>query len=265
MAILSRSTVEGSHWYTHDGFPFHTIPKAKGDGDRPVTVADARKLDLLPSVTNVLGVLHKPQLEHHKIAAAVKASIASPKLAEESEDYYVKRIIDASKEDVRGAADLGTRIHEAIDLALDGTAIDPELSQYVVPVIDLVRQRGWDLHEREQVLVNLSEGYAGRCDALFRCEASGEFGVIDFKTRRTKADQRSTPYDGQAEQLAAYARAVWGKDAEQATLINVYISTTEPGRVEVYEHPQTFADYWRVFKAACVIWRASKNYDPRVR
>ena len=42
-----------SHWYDLDGQPCHEVPRAKGDGMRPTTLADARKLHLLPSVTNV--------------------------------------------------------------------------------------------------------------------------------------------------------------------------------------------------------------------
>jgi hypothetical protein len=263
MAILVRSTVEGSHWYTQDGQSCHTIKRANGDGDRPVTVTDARKLKLLPSVTNILGVLHKPQLENHKIASAVRAAMASPKSAEESEEYYIKRIIDASKEDVRGAADLGTRIHDAIDMALYNAEYDATLTEYVAPVMQVISDRKWNLHTREVVLVNAYEGYAGRVDAIYDCNEG--FGIIDFKTRKTKPNQKCTPYDGQAEQLAAYARAHYGKDASEiATLINIYISTTEPGRVEVYEHPDSL-DYWRQFKAAATIWRGMKNYDPRVR
>lgn len=263
MAILVRSNVEGSHWYTHDGESCHTIKRADGDGERAVTVADARKLKLLPSVTNVLGVLHKPQLETHKIAAAVKAAMANPKQADESDEYYIKRIIDASKEDVRGAADLGTRIHDAIDKMIGGEGYDQELSQFVEPVRATIAENKWNIHTREVVLVNSGEGYAGRVDAIF--DSPSGFGIIDFKTRKTKAGQKCTPYDGQAEQLAAYARAHYGKDASEiASLINIYISTTEPGRVEVYEHPESM-NYWRQFKAACVIWRGMKHYDPRVR
>jgi len=263
MAILTRNAVEGSHWYTLDGESCHTLTKVDGSGDRPVTVADARKLKLLPSVTNILSVLHKPQLEAHKMASAVRAAMASPKKDEESEEYYIKRIIDASKEDVRSAADLGTRIHAALDEAIGGGDYDQELKQYVQPVMDVIRDNKWVIHTREQVLTNQYHGYAGRVDALFN--NAFEFGVIDFKTRKTKEGRKCTPYDGQAEQLAAYSVAAYGIEAYiESQLINVYISTTEPGRVEVYEHPKS-PDYWKQFRAAATIWRGIKAYDPRVR
>ena len=52
---------ENAHWYRRDGEPLHSVPSAKGE-PRPTTLRDARKLGLLPSVTNVLGVIAKPEL-----------------------------------------------------------------------------------------------------------------------------------------------------------------------------------------------------------
>lgn len=262
MAILTRSTIEGSHWYTMDGESCHTMQKADGSGERSVTVTDARRLNLLPSVTNVLGVLHKPQLEQHKIASAIRTALASPKTPEESEEYYIKRIIDASKEDVRAAADLGSRIHEALDLALSNQAYSDDLAIYVKPALELIEKEQLDIHTREEILLNPEEGYAGRVDGLF--DFPEGFGVIDFKTRKTKEGRKCDPYDGQGEQLAAYAAAYYKKDVDMAFLYNLYISTTEPGRVELYKHTYAYR-LWLQFQAAATIWRGVKNYDPRFK
>jgi len=48
------------HWYDRDGKAVFEVPKAKGDGMRATTIADARKLNLYPSVTTVLSVIAKP-------------------------------------------------------------------------------------------------------------------------------------------------------------------------------------------------------------
>jgi hypothetical protein len=64
-------------------------------------------------------------------------------------------------------------------------------------------------------------------------------------------------------QLAAYAVARWGEEAlESVTAANVFISTTEPGRMEVCKH-ENLRGEWEAFKAACVLWRRLKGYDPR--
>ncbi len=50
---------KSQHWYDRDGKAVFEVPKAKGGGTRPTTIADARKLNLYPSVTTVLSVLAK--------------------------------------------------------------------------------------------------------------------------------------------------------------------------------------------------------------
>ena len=72
MILIQREAP--SHWYLRDGRPFHEIAKQDGSGNRPVTLADARKVFALPSVTNVLGVLAKPGLDAWKIEVARSAA-----------------------------------------------------------------------------------------------------------------------------------------------------------------------------------------------
>jgi hypothetical protein len=43
---------------------------------------------------------------------------------------------------------------------------------------------------------------------------------------------------------------------------NVYISTTEVGRVEGYQH-ESLLPHWEAFKAAAILWSHIKGYDPR--
>ena len=71
------ATLESSHWYdSATGEPRHEIPKAKGDGMRKPTIADARKLKLLPSVTSILKVIDKPALTTWKIEQACRRPAA---------------------------------------------------------------------------------------------------------------------------------------------------------------------------------------------
>ena len=97
-------------------------------------------------------------------------------------------------------------------------------------------------------------------------DRAGVFGAVDWKTRRTKPTEKSIkPYDGQAMQLAAYLAArVGAGNLHKVRAVNVYISTTEPGRISVYEHPGLEAEY-HAFLAACALWRHLKGFDPRVR
>jgi hypothetical protein len=263
MAILAKQQTKASHWYMPDGTPKHSIIKKNGDGERPTTIADARKLYLIPSVTNILGVLSKEALSTWKVKQAILQTLKSPKTPDESDDYYCKRIADASMEQVAEAADLGSDIHRALEAWLDdGIQPPPNLMDYAAPVLKWFKETDIRVAHTEKILVNLEQGYAGTADVLFTYGKHGK-GVIDFKTRKTAEGKKIEPYDGQAMQLAAYAAAEYGHEALAKVLIaNVYISTTEPGRVEVVKHENPITHY-KAFLACCRLWRYQKNYDPR--
>lgn len=264
MAILAdtKARLTGSHWYKPTGEPCHQLPKSKGDGLRAATIRDAKKLGLLPSVTNILGVIAKPGLDKWKLNQVALAAFASPPDGKESEDYYTGRIIEAAFTQVVEAADLGSKIHDGLEKVFDGEAVEDELLPYVQPTLEWKRKHGLTFLEREIVLVNEEEGYAGRCDVIAKGK-KGQPVILDYKTRKTEPGKEATPYDGQGMQLAAYAVARWGEDAlESVTAANVFISTTEPGRMEVCKHDDLRGE-WEAFKAACVLWRRIKGYDPR--
>jgi hypothetical protein len=263
MAILIRSNEPMSHWYRPTGESVHKVPTQAG-GLRPTTIRDAIREKLLPSVTNILNVIAKPQLENWKLNQVAIAALKNPKQPGESDEYWIKRVVEASKAPTQEAADLGSRIHEALELATSGQPFDEALRVHVEPVIEWITKTGIKIVEREVVLVNPEEGYAGRCDALFRFGKAG-MGVIDFKTRKTEARKAVTPYDGQGAQLAAYAAAYFGAAAlPKCLLANVYISTTEPGRMEVCKHPDPAGEY-EFFLHCAAAWRKVKQYDPRQR
>jgi hypothetical protein len=260
MAIIFPTNLPASHWYAPSGEPVHTVPGR--NGDRPTWITDAIRLGLLPSVTNILGVIAKPELDKWKQKQVALACVRNPRGKEESEDYYVRRVLEVAKQPTTEAADLGSRIHEALELATSGQPFEETLRVYVEPVVAWFAKTGIQIVEREVVLVNLPEGYAGRCDALFLYGKSGK-GVIDFKTRKTEPGKVVTPYDGQGAQLAAYAAAYFGvKALPKCLLANLYISTTEPGRMEVCKHADPAGEY-NFFLHCAAVWRKQKNYDPR--
>jgi len=263
MAILARPQIKASHWYDADGKPKHTVTKSNGDGERPTNITDARKHCLIPSVTNILGVMSKEALTTWKQNQAILAALKNPKQETESEDYYCKRIIAASMEQVAEAADLGSDIHHALEDWLCEEIKPPErILTYVAPVLEWFSQTNITPTAMEKILVNPIRGYAGTADVLFTFGKRGR-GVLDFKTRKTVPGKKIEPYDGQAMQLSAYAAAEYGEAELDSVLIaNVYISTTEPGRVEVVKHDDIRRHY-RAFNHCCGIWRYLKNYDPR--
>jgi len=263
MAVLLKPRELSSHWYSRDGAPAHRVPKKDGSGDRATNISDARKLGLLPSVTNVLGILSKPQLERWKMRQVALATLRVPqKSAEEPPEYFAERVIDEAFQQVEDAADLGTRIHAALEHGLAGEPFADELSVYVDPVFRWKAEKRIEFTERELVVVNADTGFAGKCDVFFAYGKGGK-GILDFKTKKTEPGKMPDAYPEQGMQLAAYAATHYGVDALPDVLAaNVVISTTEPGRIEIVKH-ENLVPLYECFVHACDVWRFLKGYDPR--
>jgi hypothetical protein len=265
MAILvENKNMGGGHWYQPDGTPLHQVPKADGKGMRDTTLADAKKLGLLPSVTGITDIVAKPALMNWKAAQVAAAAFENPPTSEESAEYFIERVINASHHQVAGAADLGSKVHDGLEKLLTHgpDAVAEDMWAYVAPVVAWKKEAKITYDQIENVLVNLEIGYAGRCDVLGH-DAAGAPVIIDYKTRKTKPKQVCKPYDTQGMQLAAYAVAHYGLDRlPEVKAWNVYISTTEVGRVEGYQH-ESLLPHWEAFKAAAILWSHIKGYDPR--
>jgi len=264
MAVLLKSRELSSHWYSQSGEPAHRVSKKTGDGDRATTITDARRLGLLPSVTNVLGVLSKPQLEKWKMRQVALASLrVQPKAQEEPAEYFAERVIDEAFQQVEDAADLGTKIHSALEQGLGGESYNDEMAVYVEPVFRWKAEKRIEFTARELVVVNTEGGYAGKCDVFFTY-GKGGMGILDFKTKKTEPGKVPDAYPEFGMQLAAYAAIRFGVEALPNVLAaNVVISTTEPGRMEIVKHENLPALY-RCFMNACEVWRFLKGYDPRL-
>lgn len=266
MAILTSgaSQLKSSHWYDHEGNPVHRLPKASGEGDRATTIKDAARLHLLPSVTNILGTLDKPGLMQWKVNQCLQAADENPRQKDEPVEYWTKRIQDLAYKQVEVAADLGTRIHHALESCFDGSPIEPEILQYVQPVLDWLKQTGISISDREKRIVNLMEGYAGTSDVFFTFGKTG-IGILDYKTKKTKVGEKVDSYLEHKAQLSAYAAVQYGTDRlDEVLAANLFISSTEPGRIEIVKCTSVRAHY-ETFLALCQVWRAVKGYDPRVR
>ena len=269
MAIITKSVMDSSHWYSLDGKPVHTQPTKDGDGQRATTLRDARKMMLLPSVTSIIGILDKPQLTRWKMREVAKAAIAIPgPQGEEPVERFADRAIEAAMSQVGEAADLGSRIHAAIENLMRGSAEEPseELKPYVKPVLDWMRQVGVKVTHSEIVLVNAVHGFAGRVDALFTWgDGFGKLGILDFKTKKTKEGEKVEAYDEHTLQLAAYAATHYGAEhLQHVVAANLFISSTEPGRLEVVKHDKAkLVAAYEAFCQMCAVWRFRKGYDPR--
>lgn len=263
------------HYYTIDGQPRHTQPTKKGakNPTRPTNIKDVREQKLFPSVTAYTKMLASPGLERWKMGKLAETCYASPPHPGEEMGDYVRNMLDKSRQDGMGAADLGTTIHAAIESKLKGqdyfdhevalTKKNCMLSELVEPAFSKLEGLSLIVKKAEVVLVNDREGYAGTTDLVF--ESPCGKGILDWKSKRTKPEEPIFPNETHSMQLAAYYIAHY-QDLffTDALCMNIYISTTEPGRVDVvkYDGAQLLESY-KDFLCLTRLWRRQNNYDPR--
>ena len=255
-------STSSSHWYDAEANSCHEIIGKNGK-PRKTTIKDARENKWFPSVTTVLGILSKPQLETWKLKQVIDAALIVPRKDKEEIAAYYDRVIDAAFEQVDDAADLGTNIHKAIEEYLDEEVVTGPMQPYVYGVQKWAKENGVEFLKHELRLVNKSHGYAGTTDAIIQCPKGT--GILDFKSRKSIPGKPMEAYEDQVIQIAAYDIANFSTiPGPQRIGVNVFISTTEPGRVEAtwYDHLRLM-EAWDAFNSALTLWRFIKGYDPR--
>ena len=268
-------TSQSSHWYTQDGAPCYEVPNASKPGEmRGTTIADARKLGLVPSVTTVMSIIEKRALTAWKIEQAILAGMSLERLDGEPAITYARRVAEEGASVSGKAADFGTRLHEAIaEIVTDGCA---SLDEDLHPFVDSFHN-WW---RRNQ-------------DSL-------RGSVTDFKTQGVEHPAKFRHYPEWCQQLAAYGKGavecfpgfnlhdggvcevpfasrlgfggrvdlIWPpfKPRTWPKLINVIISSKTPGYIEVKEWTLAEARQgWREFKAIHRAWCVLKRYDPKLK
>lgn len=253
---------ESAHWYNPDASSAHRMVGKNGK-ERATTIRDAREKHLLPSVTTILSILAKPELEQWKMRQVALAALTHHPAADTVfDDTYLDTIINDAFEQVEDAADLGTGIHAALGDWLQHKEWNDKFTSYVSAVIKWVEAEKVVFDGTELRLANREYGFAGTTDAPIR--RGDQSGILDFKSRKTKPEYPCTPWAGQAAQIAAYYVAKFGLIQDNACGVNVFISTTEPGRVEAcWYDAATLRCEWEFFQHCAALWRHVKQYDPR--
>lgn len=251
------NTSESSHWYHSDGRACYEVPYADpSKGMRPTTLRDARKLGLLPSVTTVLRCLDKPALTSWLIEQAALSVLTAPRLENEPLDAFVTRVLHTERQqdaEAQKARDLGTDIHEALELSVQGRQCDENLRVYVDPVLEALKPLG-AFQSAEKVVVGL--GYAGKTDLILTNEDWDT--IVDFKSAKKLPKEA---YPEHRLQLAGYAAAHHNATLKPVRTFNIYISTEEAGKIVVCPSG-TLDDYENGFVPVLKAWQWLNNYKP---
>ena len=254
MATVHAS--EGMHWYTREGVPAYTV-KAKDGSDRPATLRDARKLNLVPSVTSVIRCAATPALERWKLDQMLHAALTLPRGSTESEAEWISRVWTDSRETAKKAAERGTAIHAAIQSSFEGKDFPVEMHPHVLGARKAVF--GWAIDRSWVAEHSFAHelGFGGKIDL-------NEIGfVLDFKTKEFDADTDLKTWDEHAQQLAAYRE---GLGMPQARAAICYVSVTNPGLSRLIEIPEEELQRgWECFVYLLGYWKAKNRFNPALQ
>lgn len=261
MSTITRKP-QSSHWYHRDGTACHEVIGKSTGLPRPTTVADARKMDLIPSVTNILGMKAKPALITWLQDNAIRAALATPRRDGEPEEQWHSRIAEESDRIGSEAAEWGTLIHEQCEqFATQGACLGTgEILQYVEPFVDWFCANVTEVEATEKSIV-APLGYAGRLD-LLACY-QGRRAVIDYKSQKLKGKAKGSFYKEWPMQLAAYGDPM-RIDGELPLLVSVIIPSDIPGpvQVKVWDREEEALE---AFRACFRLWCYEKDYTPERR
>lgn len=121
------AAAESGHWYERDGTPCYEVPNKSKGGMRPTTLRDAKKLNLIPSVTTLLRVIDKPALKRYFQQQMVEAALSlTDKEAALPEKEKVARIYELADEHRNAAAQTGTDFHAWVERMLTDLSTEAE-------------------------------------------------------------------------------------------------------------------------------------------
>lgn len=251
MALAS----EAGHWYDNSGKPVYEVPRADGSGNRPATLADARRLNLLPGVSGIIACASKPGLERWKREQVLLATLTLPRFKDEPEADWIKRVFQDSEEQARKAAEKGTAIHAAIEMYYQDLFYPSE--QYWPQVDATVRAIPGKYGKQPWIA---EKSFASPLGFGCKVDLVSPEVIIDFKTKEFFDTSKKLAWDEHAMQLAANREA---SGYDNAKCANVFVSTSVPGLVHIHEWNEPELDRaWKKFIALLTYWKADRNYYP---
>jgi len=271
MTTYKTTTSEASgHWYDRTGVQVATVLSAEGKAIKP-TLRQARKLDLVPGVTTIIKEAHKEQLVMYRERQVLLASLTLGRMASETDDDFIARIMSDAKEAAFQAASKGSQIHARVEHGLHSRE---SADEWVLAV----REQLSSLYDVDSMAWRCERpcvhpyGYGTKSDlsldvkeydpfqkCLGPSEGKVHQWVVDMKTKDGNLDNVTQIYIEHAQQLAATARALEMPNAKGAIL---YVSRTEPTAKLVIATPEEMEHGWAMFKALLHFWQVKNKYAP---
>lgn len=243
---------ESGHWYHKDGTPCYEIEysdkKRKGEF-RPTTLRDAKKLDLVPSVTTITKILNKPQLNEWFKKQILESAYTCPLSRKDvTAEEWMKRVKDDAEEQAKVARDKGTEIHGDVEKFITGIGewnldnlhrckgVVKALVMYDILPDDIEAEKSF-----------ATQYYGGKIDLLsfhdnFVADIkTTEFTLVDGVPHK-KGKKAKLQYDDHILQLSGYGD---GAGLLNPRAVNIFVSTLDDS---VYCHEWLNEDYQKALR-----------------
>jgi len=237
-----------AHYYKQDGTPAHF----EGKNGQATTLREARKLNLLPSVTTIISdILRKPQLESWRIEQGIIKGLAHKQEDNETEHDYIKRIKVLADQESQIAMSKGTEIHSELETGKGRWAEEWQ------KVMESAKLRvSW----QERTLV--AADYAGKADIMI--VKDNRFFLCDFKGQ-VWDDKKPRIYSDWAYQLAAY-KSICEKTSRVDGCASIVFNRDDATQWHIYYWDGAEIDRaWEVFVRLKDIWFLVKNYTVKAQ
>jgi hypothetical protein len=245
--IIKDKQQDSGHWYTKDGLPaYTTVGKT---GERPTTLRDARKEGLLPSVTTILNIMSKAGLDTWKQQQVLLAALTLPRGFQESEQEWLKRVMQDSKATGKEAAERGTAIHAIIESYFEQVYM-PVKPAYLDAIDDALNSAFGNQMWLSEKSFGHHLGYGGKCDLM----AKKGF-IVDFKTKDTDLDKVDVYFEHEM-QLAAYREGL-GLPTARCAIVFVNGTTNQVKLVEIEE--AQLQKSWECFQHLLRVYQIKNN------
>ncbi len=243
----------------------------QGEFQEGAGLREARKQDLVPSVTTIIGdTINKEFLNKWKIDRHIDIAAYNPPLDAYTGDLESYRIAikDAFNQDTT-AVDFGNEVHKALEdyipkhKILSDTkesAANLSFKKNLVSEIE-EKVKEWTLkniYTEKQVVGN---GYSGTIDLLI--ETKDRVFIIDYKTQN-KDIKKCKKYEEWLIQLAAYSMAVQRDIKKPVTCYNIIINRELEYKFVKYSYKDLCRGK-RMFKATFQLWQEYKKFYCEVK
>jgi len=236
MTTTKEIVKASTHWYHKDGTPCYTVEyadkKRKGEF-RPTTKRDAKKLDLVPSVTGILKVITKPGLEVWKQQQVLESAYTCPlKRSEVDSGTWLSKVMEDAQEQAKNAREKGNIKHAQVEnyfkaQILPDDQVTCEQIQKINQLLMDYEISGIDDIEAEKSFA--CEKWGGKMDMpalkknFIADLKTTEFTLVDGIPHK-KGKKDKMVYPEHIQQLAGYGM---GNGLKEPTGISIFLSTID--------------------------------------